>query len=89
MFFQLSLPTAAPATESAGDSVLQELDGAGTLTVPPRSRPAGDHVARLLAVVRGRDSRDVVHCRVAAANEAALTFTSTAVPGGSQDPQLQ
>jgi len=88
MFFQLSLPSTPPATEAAGDSVLPELDGAGTLTVQAQERPARDQVARLLAA-RARESRDALRCRVAPAHEAAVTFTAGTAPADQEDPDLQ
>jgi len=88
MFFQLSLPSTPPATEAAGDSVLPELGGAGTMTVAAQERPARDQVARLLAT-RSRESRDSLRCRVMPAHEAAVTFTAGAASANLEDPDLQ
>jgi hypothetical protein len=88
MFFQLSLSSTPTAAETAGDSVLPELGGAGTLTVPAQERPARDQVARLLAT-RARESRDSLRCRVTPAHEAAVTFTARTAPADQEDPGLQ
>lgn len=89
MFFQLSLPSTPPATEAAGDSVLPELGGIGTLTVPWQDRPTRDQVARLLATPR-RDTTGALRCQVAPASDAAETYTALGpAPADQDDPDLQ
>ena len=74
MFFQLSLPSTPPSTDTGSDSVLPELGTAETLTIEAQDRLQRDHVARLLAT-RPRDTRDALRCRVGPSLDAPITFT--------------
>jgi len=75
MFFQLSLPSTPPATDTGEDSVLQDPGTPGTLTVVAGERPAREQVARLLATP-ARDSKHTVRCNVGQAQPSACTFTA-------------